>query len=121
VVANLVENAIGFARRVVRVTVWAPAPGAGGVMVEDDGPGIAPADLAHVFDPLWRSPSRTSDRQVGTGLGLAIVAELVAAMGGRVAADASPAGGARVTVLLGPDGPPPSSGTVPQPTGQERS
>ncbi len=104
VVANLVENAIGFAGSVVRLQVSPAGPGAGSVTVEDVGPGIAPADLPHVFDPLWRSPSRTSARQVGTGLGLAIVAELVAAMGGRVHAEAAPGGGTRVTVTIG--GPP---------------
>jgi len=109
VVANLVENAIGFARSVVRLEVWASGPGAGGITVEDDGPGIAPADLPHVFDPLWRSPSRSSTRQVGTGLGLAIVAELVAAMGGGVQADGAPGGGTRVTVTLGATRPTSSS------------
>lgn len=115
VVANLVENAIGFAGSVVRVRLGsggpngpaergAQGPGAGWVAVEDDGPGIAPADLPHVFDPLWRSPSRTSSRQVGTGLGLAIVAELVAAMGGHVHAEAVEGGGTRVVVALGPAG-----------------
>lgn len=104
VVANLVENAIGFAGSVVRVRVWAIGPTAGVVAVEDDGPGIVPADLPHVFDPLWRSPSRTSSRQVGSGLGLAIVAELVAAMGGRVDAEAVDGGGTRVSVVLGPEG-----------------
>jgi len=102
VVANLVENAIGFAGSVVRLRVWALGEGSGGVAVEDDGPGIAPDDLAHVLDPLWRSPSRPSSRQVGTGLGLAIVAELVAAMGGRVEVEAPAGGGTRVSVLLGP-------------------
>ena len=100
VVANLVENAIGFAAGVVRLEVT-PTAGGGCLVVDDDGPGIAPADLPHVFDPLWRSPSRPSTRQVGTGLGLAIVAELVAAMGGRVEAQLAPTGGARVTVILG--------------------
>jgi len=103
VVANLVENAIGFAGSFVRLVVWDPGPemGAGCLMVEDDGPGIAPDDLPHVFDPLWRSPSRSSARQVGTGLGLAIVAELVAAMGGSVHAGSAAGGGTRVTVTLG--------------------
>jgi two-component system OmpR family sensor kinase len=106
IVANLVENAIGFAGRVVRIVVVEPGPaGAVSLAVEDDGPGIAAADLPHVFDPLWRSPSRSSSRQVGTGLGLAIVAELVAAMGGRVDASNRPEGGTRMTVTLS-QGPP---------------
>ena len=113
VVANLVENAIGFAGSVVRLQVISPCSGSGTVIVEDDGPGIAPAELPHVFDPLWRSPSRTSARRVGTGLGLAIVAELVAAMGGQVAASAPPGGGTRVTVTLGPAAAAVEGGRVP--------
>ena len=102
VVSNLVENAIGFAGSVVRLRVWSLGGASGGVAVEDDGPGIDPAELPHVLDPLWRSPSRPSSRQVGTGLGLAIVAELVAAMGGRVEVESPEGGGTRVSVLLGP-------------------
>ncbi len=114
VVANLVENAIGFAGSTVRIAVWTAEAGTACLTVEDDGPGIAPADLPHVFDPLWRSPSRTSSRQVGTGLGLAIVAELVEAMGGQVRADPAPDGGTRVTVTLGLAAPS-------QPSDRERS
>lgn len=122
VVANLVENAIGFAGTAVRIGVGSDGPSRGWVTVTDDGPGIAPADLPHVFDPLWRSPSRTSTRQVGTGLGLAIVAELVVAMGGTVVAEAISGGGTRVTVSLGSgvSRPQPSAATVPHPTGKER-
>ena len=68
--------------------------------VDDDGPGIAADDVAHVFDRLYvsrRSPVRTG---VGTGLGLAIVRQLVEAMGGTAAAGAAPGGGARIDVVL---------------------
>ena len=96
VVANLVENALKFAAGAIRVgsagvTLW----------VEDDGPGIAGDDLAHVFEPFWQS-SRVPARQVGTGLGLAIVAELVAAIGGTVRAEPIDAGGTRMVVELRP-------------------
>ena len=69
--------------------------------MEDDGPGIPPADLPHVFEPFWHSV-RSPAREVGTGLGLAIVAELVAAMGGTVRAEPLPAGGTRMVVGLRP-------------------
>ena len=50
--------------------------------VVDDGPGIDPADVPHVFERLY--VSRTSPgRSLGTGIGLAIVRELAAAMGGQ--------------------------------------
>ena len=107
VVANLVENALKYARASisVRVDPGGPdgrEPGAT-LVVEDDGPGIAPADLPRVFERLYTS-SRTPARQVGSGLGLAIVAELVQAMGGTVRAE-SPLhaeGGTRIAVSLPP-------------------
>ena len=102
VVANLVENALKFAGSRVRVRVET-GPGDGALLsVEDDGPGIAPEDLPHVFERLYASSRRVA-RAAGTGLGLAIVAELTEAMGGRVRV-VSPLGdgvGTRFVVVLG--------------------
>lgn len=100
VVANLVENALKYARSEVRVA--ARSSGSQAVIwVDDDGPGIAPDDLPRVFDRLFMS-SRYPARQVGSGLGLAIVAELVEAMGGTVRAESpiSASGGTRMVVTL---------------------
>jgi two-component system OmpR family sensor kinase len=82
--ANLLENGLKFATTTVWVDVR-PDPASGTVIsVVDDGPGIAPDDVAHVFERLYVT-DRPPTRQVGgTGLGLAIVHELVAGMGGRV-------------------------------------
>ncbi|HEX7275824.1 MAG TPA: HAMP domain-containing sensor histidine kinase, partial [Acidimicrobiales bacterium] len=90
VVANLVENALKFATSRISVAVAGDAS----IAVDDDGPGIAADDLAHVFEPFYQS-GRAPTRQVGSGLGLAIVSELAAAMGGSVRAVALPAGGTR--------------------------
>jgi two-component system sensor histidine kinase BaeS len=100
VVANLVENALKYARTTVRVAVGA-WPGAAVISVDDDGPGIAAEDLPRVFDRLFIS-ARSPARPVGTGLGLAIVTELVSAMGGAVRAESptSATGGTRVVVTL---------------------
>ncbi len=100
VVANLVENALKYARSRVVVGV-AGAAGGAVIWVDDDGPGIAAEDLPRVFDRLFMS-SRYPARQVGTGLGLAIVAELVAAMGGSVRAESpiGSEGGTRMVVTL---------------------
>jgi len=101
VVANLVENALDFASK--RITVGTGrSDGAVELWVEDDGPGIEPADLPHVFDRFY-TVSRTPSRHVGSGLGLAIVHELVDAMGGTVRAEPGSKGGARLVVTLGPE------------------
>jgi two-component system sensor histidine kinase MprB len=83
------------------VTITAARDDRWGVLaVDDDGPGIAPADLPHVFDRLYVARSQPSRRENSSGLGLAIVRELVDAMGGSVVATQSPSGGARLVVRL---------------------
>jgi signal transduction histidine kinase len=67
------------------------------LVVEDEGPGIRPADLPHVFDRFWRAPGSPGG---GTGLGLAIAATIVTRLGGRIGAGARSAGGAVFTVEL---------------------
>jgi two-component system sensor histidine kinase TctE len=56
--------------------------GAAVLEVEDNGPGLAPADLVHVFERFWRA----SERPGGCGLGLAIVAAIAQRHGGAAAA-----------------------------------
>jgi two-component system sensor histidine kinase BaeS len=99
VVANLVENALRHAATTVVVGTSATATTAT-LWVDDDGHGIAPADRPHVFERLYVAPHEPSRRESGSGLGLAIVRELVHAMGGEVAAEEAPAGGARLVVRL---------------------
>ena len=66
------------------------------VTVRDDGAGIAPAILPHVFEPFVT----TKAAGLGTGLGLAISQAIVARHGGRIEAATSAAGGATFTVRL---------------------
>jgi two-component system sensor histidine kinase BaeS len=113
--ANLIENAISFAHSAVTVTMWAPSLGDPlvRVTVDDDGPGIAPADLTRVFERFYRT-DRGTRRQVGSGLGLAIVSELATAMGAQVHAESpmNSDGGSRFVVALSRMAPatPPSLG-----------
>ena len=100
--ANLIENAITFARTTVTVRVSEnPASRECVVAVEDDGPGIAPTDLERVFERFYRA-DRGPNREMGSGLGLAIVSELASAMGGTVRAESplSYEGGSRFVVTL---------------------
>ncbi len=68
------------------------------VVVHDRGPGIAEADLPHIFDRFYRSPAARG--LPGSGLGLAIVAQVAKAEGGTVLAENDPAGGARMSLFL---------------------
>ncbi len=82
-VANLVDNAAKHGGSEVVVVVRE-----GEVLVRDDGPGVAPEDLPHVFDRFWRAPS--SRAKPGSGLGLAIVARTAHVHGGSVSVDSTP-------------------------------
>jgi signal transduction histidine kinase len=96
----VVENAVRRAR--TRVDVVVRPDGGGPVVVEvaDDGPGFAPDDLPHVFEPLFRGdPARKADG-AGARLGLAIARRLARAHGGDLAAANGPRGGARATLTL---------------------
>lgn len=99
VAANLVENALRFARQRVTVAVTVDAFHAT-LAVTDDGPGIEAVDRPHVFERLYVARHRPAGAEAGSGLGLAIVRELVAAMGGTAAAEAAGGGGARLVVRL---------------------
>ncbi len=98
IVANLVENALNYARSRVAVGV-SGANGSVQLQVVDDGPGIDPDDLPRVFDRLYTSRT-VPGRKVGTGLGLAIVRELAAAMGGSARVEAVEGTGTRFAVSI---------------------
>jgi len=66
--------------------------------VADEGPGIDPVDLPHVFERFYRAESARA--LPGSGLGLAIVAQVAAAHGGAARAGRADAGGALLELRL---------------------
>lgn len=83
VLSNLLDNALKFTPVGGSVTVAVtPAPREIVLSVADTGSGVAPDELAHVFERFWRAPAGRRTR--GLGLGLAIVRGVAAAHGGRV-------------------------------------
>ncbi len=91
-VGNLLDNARKWSPPGQPVSVECRE---GTVVVRDHGPGIAEADLPHIFDRFYRSPAARG--LPGSGLGLAIVAQVVKAEGGTIVAENDPAGGARMS------------------------
>jgi len=89
--ANLIGNALKFTEPggSVEVSVQSTAD-AVLYRVTDTGVGIAPAALAHVFDPFWQAGKKARG---SLGLGLTIVRGIVEAHGGRIWAESQPGAG----------------------------
>ncbi|EYF04322.1 Hypothetical protein CAP_4586 [Chondromyces apiculatus DSM 436] len=101
VVWNLTTNAVKFTPSggVVRL-VLAVVDASLEIGVEDNGQGITPDLLPHVFEPFRQGPEAPTPRG-GLGLGLAIARHLVELHGGRISVESAGQGcGTRFTVLL---------------------
>ena len=94
----LVHTPAGTAASIT-VSAGTVSGGAGQVVIEvsDDGPGVPPDKLPHIFERFYRA---ARSNRPGSGLGLAIVAEIAAAHGGAATAAAVAPHGLRVTVSL---------------------
>ncbi|MEM7272936.1 MAG: HAMP domain-containing sensor histidine kinase [Actinomycetota bacterium] len=102
-IGNLIDNALKFAKTSVVVEVQPVTAGEATwavVSVRDDGPGIRPDDLPHIFDRLYTGSAQPERAENPTGLGLAIVRELAGSMGGHVRAANAAAGGAVLSIAL---------------------
>jgi PAS domain S-box-containing protein len=102
VVWNLVSNAVKFTPAGGRVELeLGSSDGFARLSVRDNGIGINPEFLPHVFDRFTQAATGTARSHGGLGLGLTIVRHLVEAHGGKVAAESEGAGkGARFTVRI---------------------
>jgi signal transduction histidine kinase len=102
---NLFDNALKYAARGKWLSVTAcAAQGTKGrevqITVADRGPGIAPKDLPHIFEPFYRGQSVTAATTSGTGLGLCLVERNLRALGGSVTVQSAPGDGTSFTLHL---------------------
>jgi signal transduction histidine kinase len=86
---NLLDNALKYTPAGGHVRVET-APGC--FRVVDDGPGIAPADLPHLFEPFYRPDTSRSRETGGVGLGLAIAKAIAEGHGGSAVLASGPDG-----------------------------
>lgn len=99
---NLVDNACKWAQARVSVEVSVGPPDAGNgnslhFIVDDDGPGLTPAEREQVVAHRGR---RLDETKPGSGLGLSIVLELASLYGGRLTLGTAPIGGLRAELVL---------------------
>ena len=98
---NLLHNCLRYTDVPGRVEVrlWVDAEMVH-MRLDDSVPGVAPADLERLFDPLYRADSACSRHNGGSDLGMAICAAIAQSHEGRIIARASPLGGMQLQVSL---------------------
>ncbi len=102
-IANLVDNALKFCPRGARITLAALVHnGCVRVSVSDNGPGIAAADLPHLFDRFYQSRQNVAPAtgEGGKGLGLAIVRRIAELHGGGVTVTSRIGAGTQVVLSV---------------------
>ncbi len=102
---NLVDNSIAYATGATRLCIMCIEVEEGDrhtyeFTVSDNGPGVSPEHLPHLFERFYRVEKGRSRKLGGTGLGLAIVKNSVTAHGGTVSAELTPHGGLTIRFTL---------------------
>ncbi|MEP6512115.1 MAG: ATP-binding protein [Dokdonella sp.] len=101
---NVIRNALAYTADGSTVTVRMhrdPAqPDVAVVSVRDHGAGVPVADLAHIFEPFYRTDKARTRSSGGTGLGLAIARRAIQRHGGAIVASNVDGGGFQITIRL---------------------
>jgi signal transduction histidine kinase len=99
VLSNLISNAIKYAPKgEIRISGDA-RPEQIIISIHDEGPGIDPHDMPHIFDRFYRADTAVRKTK-GAGLGLYLARAIVEAHGGRIWIDAQQGPGARICFSL---------------------
>lgn len=96
---NIVRNALRYSHHRIEIAFSADQQGIT-IHVDDDGPGVAPEDRGHIFQPFFRTDEARDRESGGSGIGLAIVKSAIQQHQGWVKAEDSPLGGLRLTLWL---------------------
>jgi two-component system sensor histidine kinase KdpD len=98
--SHLLENAAQYSAADREIAVEARVEPEGlRVVVTDQGDGLDPGELDHLFERFYRG-RKAREHTRGTGMGLAITRGLLASVGGRVWAENAPGAGARFTITI---------------------
>jgi two-component system sensor histidine kinase PhoQ len=99
ILGNLLENAYKYCKHTVHVHVGTGQHGgAVEISIEDDGPGIAAAQV----DTVLQRGTRMDESMPGQGIGLSMANEIITVYGGQLAIAASPLGGTLIRVSFQP-------------------
>ena len=113
VLNNLLGNSIKFTGPEGSITLALAHSGdEAEITVRDDGVGMPPEVLEHVFDLFYQAPQGTDRSRGGLGLGLAIVRSLLEMHGGQVSASSPGEGGGSTFTVRLPLVPPPPEATA---------
>lgn len=96
---NIIDNAFRYAKRCV-ISARIAANQRLEILIDDDGPGIAPASREEVFRPFNRLDPARNLNQSGVGLGLTVAQDIAQSHGGSIELADAPLGGLRVIIRL---------------------
>jgi signal transduction histidine kinase len=99
VIGNLISNALRYVPESGKIWIIVEqSDNSVCLQVNDNGPGVPPEDLPHLFQRFWRGEKSRSRASGGAGLGLAIASQLIEAQGGSIKAKNLPEGGLQVSI-----------------------
>lgn len=102
-IENVVRNALKYTSpgTVVQIRLVRPCgANMATILVEDEGPGVPPQELARIFEPFYRVEQARERQTGGAGLGLAIVRHVIGMHGGSVTAKNRESGGLALQIAL---------------------